>query len=121
MALPAQKKTASKVKPVAVNVIVVPKGASATVPKGKKRQKLVEDRRVEKIQLRHTMSSREVRNSINLTFRHLHLVEWEYLEITGGKLFAASNQNQAGELVDRRGGLYIREMDKQSQVGSHCS
>ena len=118
VALPAQKKKkASKVKAVAVNVIVVSKSASLMVPKGKKRQKLVQERRVQKIQLKRTMSSREVRNSITRGFVHLQLAEWEYLEVNGGKLVIASNQNQAGKLVDRRGGLYIREKAKEDQVG----
>lgn len=61
VALPAQKKKkASKVKAVAVNVIVVSKSASLMVPKGKKRQKLVQERRGQKIQLKRTMYSREV-------------------------------------------------------------
>ncbi len=116
VALPAhKKKKSSKVKPVAVNVIVVPKFAS-TLPKGKKRQKLVDERRVEKIQLKRTMSPCEVRSSITRGFMHLHLVEWEYLELNGGKLISATNQDQSGELVDRRGSLYIREKDKDSHV-----
>ena len=112
VALPAQKKKkGSKIKPVSVKVIVLPMRASSTLPKGQKRQKLIEERRVEMIQLRRTMSPGEVRSKITCGFRHLQLTGWEYMEVNGGHLVRASNQNPGGMIVDRRGGLYIQECE----------
>ena len=117
VALPAQKKKkGSRIKPINVKVIVMPKNLSSTVPKGNKRQKLVEEKRVEMIELKRTMSADEVVTKIHSGFTHLQLTKWEYLEINGGRLVRASNQNLGGEIVDRRGALYIREKDKDCQV-----
>lgn len=68
------------------------------------------------IELKRTMSADEVVTKNRSGFTHLQLTKWEYLEIKGGRLVRASNQNLGGEIVDRRGALYIREKDKDCQV-----
>ena len=58
VALSAQKKKkGSRVKFVNVKVIVIPKNASSAVPKGNKRQKLVDEKRVETIEMKLRTSS----------------------------------------------------------------
>ena len=117
VALPAQKKKkGTKVKPITVKVIVVPKHASSALPKGQRRKKMMEEKRVKSIQLKRTMSPREVRNNVTCAFKHLCLTKWEFLELNGGQLVTASNQDPGGEVVDRRGSLYVREKDEESQV-----
>ena len=72
--LPAQKKNKSaRIKCVNVSVVLVPKEATSILPKGKKRQKLVEERRVQTIELKQTMSPDEVRSRIKCGFVHLQL------------------------------------------------
>lgn len=90
-----------------VKVIVLPDSDPALVPKGKKRQKLVEEKR--SIELKCTMSPSEVENKIKHSFVHLSLTKWEYLEADGRCLYKAITRSRGGEIVDRRGALYIRE------------
>ena len=116
LALPAQKKKkASRVKPIMVKVIVLPNRESI-VPKGKKRQKLLEEKRIESIEMKRTMSPSEVESKIRRTFVHLSLKKWEYLEVDGRHLYTASAQSRGGEIVDRRGALYIRQKQDECQV-----
>ena len=93
-------------------VIVIPKNASSAIPKGNKRQKLVDE--IEMIEMKQTMSSYEVASKLQHGFSHLQLTAWHYLEIQGGQLVRASNQNMGGEIVDKRGVLYIQEKDKEN-------
>ena len=45
------------------------------------------------------------------------LCEWEYLEVNAGHLIISRGQKPGGEIVDRRGGLYLREKERnESQV-----
>ena len=60
------------------------------------------------------MSSYEVASKLQHGFSHLQLTAWHYLEIQGGQLVRASNQNMGGEIVDKRGVLYIQEKDKEN-------
>ena len=57
------------------------------------------------------MSPSQIYESIHNAFKHLKLLScWEYLEAVGGQLIVSAIQNPAGgEIVDRRGALYIRE------------
>lgn len=119
MTLPAQKKKkGSRIKPVTVKVGVLPNKELSSVPKGKKWQKLAEEKRVEVIELKRTISPAEVESRIKQGFSHLPLTNWEYLEVNGGHLIKANTQNQGGEIVDRRGALYIREKHE-CQVSFH--
>ena len=118
VALPAQKKKkASRAKPVSIQVILLPKLATLIVPKGKRRQGLSAERRIESIKLVRTASALEVQNSVVRAFQGHSLCEWEYLEVNAGHLIVSSCQNPGGEIVDRRGGLYLREKERnESQV-----
>ena len=93
-------------------VIVIPKNASSAIPKGNKWQKLVDE--IETIEMKRTMSSYEVASKLQHGFSHLQLTAWHYLEIQGEQLVRASNQNMGGEIVDKRGVLYIQEKDKEN-------
>lgn len=123
VALPAQKKKkGTRIKPINIKVFVLPgNGSSSTVPTGEKRQKLVEERRVEMIELKRTLSAAEVEDRIKRGFSHLHLGKWEYMEVVNGRnLIKASTQNPGGEIVDRRGALYIVEKSEECQVCCYC-
>ena len=100
-------------KPVSIKVFLVPTCGTLVLPKGKKRQELIEEKRVEVIQIKRTMSPAQVHQSIVCGFRHLKLHCWEYLDVDGGHLKLSANQSPGGEIVDRRGGLYIREKEKE--------
>ena len=67
MALPAQKKKkVSRVKLIVVKVIVL-SNRESIVPKGKKRQKLLEEKRIESIEMNRMMSPSEVESKIRCT------------------------------------------------------
>lgn len=63
---------------------MLPNSESSIVPKGKKRQKLLAEKRIETIELKRTMSPSEVENQIKCSFVQLLLTRWEYLEVDGG-------------------------------------
>ena len=114
-----QKKKSSKVKVVAVNVVLLPVNVSIplTLPKSKnRRQHLLDERRIQDVLLKHTMSSCEVSNAMIRTFQHLKLANWKYLDRDGGKLIHATKQNPGGEIVDRRGSLYILESKEDTEM-----
>lgn len=120
VSLSAQKKNKSgRAKPVS---ILLPRFATLIVPKGKQRQKLSGEWRIETIQLKRTASALEVHNSIVRAFQDHKLCEWEYLEVNAGHLIISNSQNPGGEIVDRQGGLYIHEKEcNESQVSWHLS
>ena len=65
VALPAKKaKKAACVKPVTVDVIVLPASHSMIVPRGKQRHTLANSGRVKNVQFKRTMSSLQVKNAI---------------------------------------------------------
>lgn len=115
VALPAKRmKKSTKIKPVCVEVFVLPppilpRGKDLILPRGKKRQEMIRDGRVKTLQIKRTMSPLQVRNCIILGFKHLNLQTWEFLGVSGGKLVKLDNQTLGGELVDRRGALYLQE------------
>lgn len=113
VALPQQqKKKASRVsKSISVQVVVLPNQASLIVPKGRKRKLLSSGDRVKTIELKRSDSPHVVRSTILHAFQDLS--DFEYLTINGGTLAVSSEQSPNGEVVGRRGSLYIREIDLQ--------
>ena len=114
VALPQQKKkkASSRVtKAISVQVVLLPKLATLMVPKGRKRKLLSCSNRVKTIELKRTDSPHVVRSTILQAFQGLS--DFEFLTINGGTLTVASEQSPRGEIVDRRGSLYIREIDLQ--------
>ena len=73
--------------------------------------KLTEEKRIEAVVLKRTMSPSQVSASILSAFKHQNLTSWEYLDVNGGQLVMSTNQEPGGEIVERRGALYIREKD----------
>ena len=63
--------------------------------------------------MKRTMSPAEVKASIVRGLHHHSLKLWDYLEADGGHLRISQNQNPGGEIVDRRGALYIREKSQE--------
>lgn len=117
VALPAQKKKkGSRIKPVNIQMVVLPKNESSILPKGKKRQKLVNEGRIKTIEVKRTMSEVEVGSRIKHGFAHLSLTKWEYLDVHGRYLMKSSTQSLGGEVADRRGAVYIRENNEECQV-----
>ena len=104
-----KKKKSSRVKPVSVEVVIVPRLHPLILPKGKKRQQLVHDGRVKTLQLKRTMSSLQLRNAILVGFQHICLQSWQFLEVSGGKLLRCDDQNPSGEIIQRRGAIYLME------------
>lgn len=110
VALPAKKKKkAARVKPVSLEVVMVPHTHPLSLPKGKRRKQLLKSGRVKTIQVSRTMSPLQLRNSIVVGFRHLNLQSWQYLETNNGKLFVSDEQNPGGDILSRRGALYLQE------------
>lgn len=114
------KKKSSRVKPVSIKVFLMSKSANfkTILPKGKKRQKLLDERKMQVVQLKRSMSPADVRNSIIRGFKDIDLKCLEYLKVDGGHLEVDENQSPGGEIVYRRGALYIREKDE--EVSTVC-
>ncbi|XP_064391762.1 uncharacterized protein LOC135339554 isoform X2 [Halichondria panicea] len=108
------KKKSTRVKSISVKVILVPGCSTLVLPKGRKRLKLIADKRIEAIEIKRSMSPADVQNRIKRGFKHLNLQNWEYLVADAGKLSVSTNQAPGGEIVDRRGGLYIREKEEKT-------
>ena len=68
-----EEKIHSLVKPVFLEFAILPPFHPIVIPKGKKQQELVQNGRMKKLQIRHTMSSLQVRNAIVAGFKHLKL------------------------------------------------
>lgn len=112
VALDAQrkkKKAMTRSKNVAVTCIVLPIKHNLIMPKGKIRDSLARQGRIQIVRLKRVMTPAQVRNSIFQTFRHINLSCWIYLGLEGSKLKPNTSQNPGGEIVDRRGALYILE------------
>ena len=115
VALPQQKKkkAASKgnPKPTVVTVVLMEK-FSMRVPKGKVRQKLYSEGRIQSVSLRRTMSFLQVKNAIIRAFTRFQLSHFTILECDQGchNLSRACVQEIDGEKVlQRRGCLYLCE------------
>ncbi len=120
VSLAAQKKKKAssvfvRVKPVTIQAVMLTKGAPLVLPKGKRRLTLADERRIITITIKRAASPQEVRNAIMRVFDHCQLGSFEYLEASGGILTISNNQNPGGDIVDRRGSLYLRE----AQVSFH--
>ncbi len=116
--LAAQKKKkavsgCARVKPVTVQAVMLTKDAPLILPKGKRQSTLADGRRINTIMVKRAASPLELRNAIMRVFDHCQLASFQYLEASGGILTISKNQNPGGEVVDRRGALYLRE----AQVG----
>ena len=107
-----KKKKAFKSKPSNVQVIMV--YDKSTIPRGKPRKMLESQGKVQKIELRREMCSREVNNCVLRSFKHINdLIGFTLLEADqSGKLQPSQNQEPDGEymIVDARrksGPIYI--------------
>lgn len=110
VALPAKRaKKAARVKPVTVEVIVLPASHSMILPRGKQRHTLANSGRVKNVQFKRTMSFLQVKNVIVSSFPNLNMTTWEFLEVRGGKLEKSTSQEPAGEICQRRGAIYIKQ------------
>ncbi len=115
-----KKKSASRgIKPVTVQVILLPKLASLILPKGKKRKLLLSEERILNIHVKRTVSPLELRSMISHAFEQQKISEFEYLEASGGMLVVSTDQSPGGTIVDRRGALYIREKEP-NKVQNHA-
>jgi len=124
VALPQQKKkkAASKgnTKPAVVTVVLM-KDFSRRGPKGKVRQKLYSDGRIQPVSLRHTMSFLQVKNAIIRAFTRFQVSRFTVLESDQGchnLCRAAQQEINAEQAVQRRGCLYLRE---EIEVGHHLN
>ena len=57
-----------------------------------------------------------MKTSIIAAFKNHNLTSFEYLDVDGGQLVIATNQELGGEIVDRRGALYLREKDTEATL-----
>ena len=122
--LPQQKKkeAASKgnTKPAVVTVVLM-KDFSRRVPKGKVRQNLYSDGRIQPVSLRRTMSFLQVKNAIIRAFTRFQVSRFTVLESDQGchnLCRAAQQEINAEQAVQRRGCLYLRE---EIEVGHHLN
>ena len=95
-------------KPVTLDVIVLPPWKSLILPRGKQRQQLAANGRVKSVQFKRTMSPQLVRNTIISNFANLSLKSWESLDVKGGKLEKSDCQQPGGEICQRRGAVYLK-------------
>lgn len=107
-----KKKTASKgnTKPAVVTVVLM--DFSRRVPKGKVRQKLYSDGRIQPVSLRRTMSFLQVKSVIIRAFTRFQVSRLTVLESDQGchNLYRAAQQEINGEeAVQRRGCFYLCE------------
>lgn len=107
-----KKKRAFKSKPSNVQVIMV--HDKSNIPRGKVRRMLEGKGRVQKIEFRREMSSREVTNCVLQNFKHVNgLIGFALLEADqSGRLYPSENKEPDGEyvIVDGRrksGPIYI--------------
>ena len=78
------------------------------IPRGKFRNELKSQGRVQTIQFRRSMSSLEVKCQIKVGFRKVGLKNWMYLQADSNHLQVASNQDMTGEeVINRKGFLYL--------------
>ena len=109
VALPAKKaKKAARVKPITLEVIVLPPSQPLILPRGKQRQQLATNGRVRSVQFKRTMSPLQIRNMIVSSFAHLSLKAWYYLDVKGDKLEKSDCQQPGGEMCQRRGAVYLK-------------
>ena len=114
VALPAKRaKKSVRVKPVTLEVIVLPPSESLVLPRGKQRHQLATSGRVKNLQFKRTMSALQVRNTIISNFANLSLTSWEFLDVRGGKLEKSDSQQPGGEICQRRGAVYLKEQVSQ--------
>ena len=78
------------------------------IPRGKFRNELKSQGRVQTIQFRRSMSSLEVKCQIKVGFRKVGLNNWMYLQADSNHLQVASNQDMTGEeVINCKGFLYL--------------
>ena len=107
-----KKRKAFKSKPSNIQVIMVCN--QSVIPRGKLRKHLEKEGKVQKIEFRRELSSREVVNSVLRSFKHVNdLIGFNLLEADqGGRLHPSQNREPDGEylIVDARrksGPIYI--------------
>ena len=111
IALPAKRmKKATRFKTVLAEVVVLPICYPLVLPKGKRRQELMKSGHIKNVQMKRNWSSLEVKRSIDVTFKGIGLRSWNFLEMSGGKLVLMADQCPGGEILQRRGSLYIQEL-----------
>ena len=111
-----KKKAAIKGKPKihSVTVILMP-AFQSSVPKGKKRQTLLSEGRIQTLRLTRCMSALEVKNAIIRAFSSKSISSFVVLacDVSGHNLSRASEQSIDGEMTaQRRGCLYLCEESK---------
>ena len=63
------------------------------------------------------MSSLQVLNSILQSFSNLKLKSWDILEVSVGRSVTVDLQDMGGEVVDKRGAIYLQESDDKAGHG----
>ena len=105
-------------KPVNISVVMLKK-FQKLLPKGKARRELAASKRIKKIQVTRIMSALQVKNVIVRAFSEIPgLNNFAVLEADEQQLCRASYgvDDLTGEVaVDRRGSLYLCEVDKVSE------
>ena len=110
--LPDKKKkkraSTSQGRPVSVTVCCLPH-STPFIPKGKVRNNLKKQGRIQDILLTRSMTSSTVRDSITRAFKDIHN-QWVYLEAGQDNLLSETKQSLDGNAAcSRRGCLYIME------------
>ena len=110
--LPDKKKkkraSTSQGRPVSVTVCCLPH-STPFIPKGKVRNNLKKQGRIQDILLTRSMTSSTVRDSITRAFKDIHN-QWVYLEAGQDNLLSETKQPLDGNAAcSRRGCLYIME------------
>ncbi len=107
-----KKKKAANTPGRATNVqVMLVKNFISNIPRGKYRNELKGEGRVQTIQFKRSMSTLEVKNQIVRAFRNIdNLQEWEYLQTDTNHLHVAKNQEMDGnDVINRKGFLYLSE------------
>lgn len=104
------KKKKKKSRPSSVPVVML-KNFSRAIPKGRFREKLVSQGRIQTLRVQREMSSSEIRSKITKVF---DVVDYTVLECDGSGhgLLKSAEQDADGEYVALRSSLYLCEQFK---------
>ena len=107
-----QKKKAARIKATKVTVMLVNSNANS-VPRGKHRKALLDNKSIEKLEVYRTMSSADVRDAILGAFGHRNLKHFVYLCVDPTHRFTLDSvQDKDGNCIADAGGkatVYIKE------------
>ena len=107
-----KKKKAANAQGRVTNVqVMLLKDYIPNIPRGKFRNELKSQGRVQTLQFRRSMSPLEVKSQISRGFRQVdNLKSWTYLQTDSNHLQVASNQQFSGEdVINRKGFLYLSQ------------